>query len=297
MGIDSIKENIYNMILFLEILSGELITTTQVILFKNDKQFDYLGNCNFLKENLVIFNKNNFDSRSFIRESIFKVSDFATFLDDAINKFCLLVKNKKLAFDSYKQVLLDEEVGISTTNKFLKVMQIIEGMERNKINEEEQKKFDKQKEEILCKVNTEEDKQFIKRYCTNNGDKFIKCLQKITKKAIMSLSGLSNNQFGECHTYTLLSNIKNDRDVYTHASHMANPILSIDEINWVIACYKVFFRVEVLLELGVDISLIRKRFSHDRYFVGSYSKLFDLKIKLEDSFETGEYDNIMRGFD
>ena len=77
MGIDSIKENIYNMILFLEILSGELITTTQVILFKNDKQFDYLGNCNFLKENLVIFNKNNFDSRSFIRESIFKVSDFA----------------------------------------------------------------------------------------------------------------------------------------------------------------------------------------------------------------------------
>lgn len=296
-GIDTIKEKLYNMILFLEILSGELITTTQVVLFKDDNKFDYLGNCNFPKENLIIFNKNNFDSRSFIRESLFKVSDFATFLDDAANKFCLLVKNKKLAFDSYKQVLLDDDVGISTTNKFLKVMQIIEGMERNDISEEEQKKFDKQKEDILCKLNSQEDKEFINKYCTNNGDNFIKCIQKITKKAIMSLSGLSNNEFRECHTHTLLSNIKNDRDVYTHASHMTNPILSIDEIHWVIACYKVFFRVEVLLELGVDISLIRKRFSRDRYFVGSYSKLFNLKIKLEENFETGEYDRIMWGFD
>ena len=48
-----------------------------------------------------------------------------------------------MAFDSYNQVLLDVDVEISTTNKFLKVMQIIEGMERNDISEEEQKKFDK----------------------------------------------------------------------------------------------------------------------------------------------------------
>lgn len=296
-GIDVLKENLNYMILFLEILSGELITTTQVVLFKDDKKFDYLGNCNYSKENLVIFNKNNSDSRSFIRESLFKVSDFATFLDDAVNKFCLLVKSKKLAFDSYKQVLLDDDVGISTTNKFLKVMQIIEGMERNAVSEEEQKKFDKQKEDILCKLSSQEDKEFIKKYCTNNGDNFSKCIQKITKKAIMSLSGFSNNEFRKCHIHTLLSNIKNDRDVYTHASHTTNPILSIDEICWVIACYKVFFRVEVLLELGVDISLIRKRFSCDRCFVGSYNKLFNLKIKLEENFETGEYDRIMRDFD
>lgn len=295
-GIDDIKENLLNMILFLEILSGELITTTQVTLFKNEKIFDYLGNCNFPKDNLIVFRKNKFDGRSFIRESLFKVSDFTTFLDDAVDKFCLLVKCKKLAFDSYKQVLLDDDVGISTTNKFLKIMQIIEGMERNDVNEEEQKKFDKQKEDILCKLNSEEDKKFVEKYCTNNGDNFSKCIQKITKKAIMSLSGLSNSEFKECHTHTLLCNIKNDRDVYTHASHTNNPILSIDEIYWVITCYKVFFRVEVLLELGVDISLIRKRFSHDKYFVGSYDKLFNLKIKVEEDFETGEYDRIMRGF-
>lgn len=295
-GIDSIKENLHNIILFLEILSGELITTTQVILFKDDKIFEYLGNCNFPKDNLIVFGKNEFNGRSYIRESLFKISDFATFLDDVANKFCLLVKSRKLAFDSYKQVLLDDDVGISTTNKFLKIMQIIEGMERNDVNEEEQKKFDKQKEDILCKLNSEEDKKFVEKYCTNNGDNFSKCIQKITKKAIMSLSGLSNSEFKECHTHTLLCNIKNDRDVYTHASHTNNPILSIDEIYWVITCYKVFFRVEVLLELGVDISLIRKRFSHDRYFVGSYDKLFNLKIKVEEDFETGEYDRIMRGF-
>ena len=296
-GIDVVKENLYNMILFLEILSGELISTTQVTLFKDDKNFDYLGNCNFPKDNLIVFNKNKFDGRSFIRESLFKVSDFATFLDDAANKFGILVKGKKLAFDSYKQVLLDDDVGISTPNKFLKIMQMIEGMERSEVNEEEQRKFDKQKEDILCKLSSEEDKKFIEKYCTNNGDNFSKCLQKITKKAIMSLSGLSNKEFSECHTHTLLCNIKNDRDVYTHASHTKNPILSIDEIYWVIVCYKVFFRVEVLLELGMDISLIRKRLSRDRYFVGSYSNLFNLKIKLEEDFETGEYDRIMREFD
>ena len=60
---------------------------------------------------------------------------------------------------------------------------------------------------------------------------FSKCIQKITQRAIMSLSGLSNSKFRECHTHTLLSNIKNDRDVYTHASHTKNPVLSIDEIS------------------------------------------------------------------
>ncbi len=182
MGIDVIKEKLYNMILFLEILSGELITTTQVTLYKGEKIFDYLGNCNFPKDNLTIFNKNKVDSRSFIRESLFKISDFAPFLDDAANSFGLLVKCKKLAFDAYKQVLLDDDVGISTTNKFLKIMQIIEGMERNDVSEEEQKKFYKQKEEILCKLSSEEDKKFIEKYCTNNGDNFSKCIQKITKK-------------------------------------------------------------------------------------------------------------------
>ena len=296
-GIDALKEKLHNMILFLEILSGELITTTQVTLFKEDKKFDYLGNCNFPKYNLAVFYRNKFDSRSFIRESLFKISDFETFLDDAFNKLDLLLKSKELAFDSYKQVLLDDDVGISTTNKFLKVMQVIEGMERNDVSEEEQRRFDEQKEAILSRLDSQEDKAFIKKYCTNNGDNFIKCIQKITRRSIMALSGLSNTEFRECHTHTLLSNIKNDRDVYTHASHTQTPILSIDEIYWVVVCYKVFFRVEVLLELGMDISLIRKRFSRDKYFVGSYNNLFHLKIKLEENFETGEYDRIMRGFD
>ena len=256
-----------------------------------------MGNCNFPKDNLAVFYRNKFDSRSFIRESLFKISDFETFLDDAFNKLDLLLKSKELAFDSYKQVLLDDDVGISTTNKFLKVMQVIEGMEKNDVSEEEQRRFDEQKEAILSRLDSQEDKAFIKKYCTNNGDNFIKCIQKITRRSIMALSGLSNTEFRECHTHTLLSNIKNDRDVYTHASHTQTPILSIDEIYWVVVCYKVFFRVEVLLELGMDISLIRKRFSRDKYFVGSYNNLFHLKIKLEENFETGEYDRIMRGFD
>ena len=53
-------------------------------------------------------------------------------------EFCSLIKSKELAFEAYKQVLLDDNVGISTTNKFLKTMQIVEGMERTDVDEERQ---------------------------------------------------------------------------------------------------------------------------------------------------------------
>ena len=43
----------------------------------------------------------------------------------------------------------------------------------------------------------------------------------------------------------------------------------------------------------MDIQLIRKRLSYDRRFVAVYDKLFNLKIRLEEQFNTGEYDRIM----
>lgn len=293
MKIEEVRKKINNMILFFEILSGESITTTQVSLMNKDESFDYLGNCNYPKNQLCCFGKSTFDSRSFIRKSLFKVSDFYAVLDSALDKFNILIKDKYLAFDAYKQILLDEDVGISTTNKFLKVMQVIEGVERNDVNSEEQKEFEERKLSILDNIENEEDKQFLEKYCTNNGDNFIKCLQKMTRKIVMALSEISNREFKECHTHSLLEKIKNDRDVYTHASHTSNPILNTDELYWVIYCYKTFFRVEILLELGLDIKLIRNRLSYDRMFVGCYDNLFHLKIKVDEDFGTGEFDDLM----
>lgn len=289
MEIAEVKQKINDMLLFFETLSGELITTTQVNLLNESEKFDYIGNCNFPKNELNVFKKNTFDSRWFVGERLFKVSDFDTDLDDALEKFNILIRNKNLAFNAYKQILLDEDVGIATTNKFLKVMQVIEGIERNDVNTEEQEKFDTHKAEILKNIKSEEDRKFIEKYCTNNGDNFFKCLQKITKNAVKNLSGLSNKELGECHTYTLLQNIKNDRDAYTHASHILTPILSVDELSWVTCCYKTFFRIEILLELGLDVQTIRNRFSYDRFFVDCYDKLFNLKIKKEEVLQQQDF--------
>lgn len=291
MNLEMIKQKICNIVLLFEILCGELVTTTQVRLYQKNEIFDYLGNCNFPIKELGIFKRNNIDSRSFIRKSLFKVSDLECFIDEATEKFCSLIKSKGLAFEAYKQVLLDDSVGISTTNKFLKTMQIVEGMERTDVDEERQIIFEKEKETIIGKLENLEDKEFVRKYCRNNGDNFSKCLQKMTKRVMKALSEISNKEFRGY--YNLLENIKNDRDVYTHASHTHNPILTLDEIQWVIYCYKVFFRVEVLLDIGMDIQLIRKRLSYDRRFVAVYDKLFNLKIKPEEQFSTGEYDRIM----
>lgn len=207
MNLELIKQKIRNIVLFFEILCGELVTSTQVRLYQKNESFDYLGNCNVPIEKLSIFKRNNIDSRSFIRKSLFKVSDLESSIDETIEKFCSLIKSKELAFEAYKQVQLDDNVGISTTNKFLKTMQIVEGMERTDVDEERQIVFENEKETIIGKLENLEDKEFIRKYCRNNGDNFSKCLQKMTKKVMKALSEISNKEFRGY--YNLLENIKN----------------------------------------------------------------------------------------
>lgn len=290
LDIETIRKKLNNMILLFEILSDEVVTTTQVILYQGSKHYDYLGNCNFPKESLRCF-RNLFDSRSYIRRKLFKISDFFNNLDEVIEKIDVFTDTKKLALEAYKQILLDEEVGISTTNKFLKVMQMIEGMERNEVDEVAQKEFEEKKLQIIEKLTDQNDKDFVKKYCTNNGDNFSKCLQAISKKALVTLSGIGCRKVRKYHV--LLDNIKNDRDVYTHASFTKNPVLNIEEIDLITYCYKTFFRIRILLELGMNETLIRNRLLHDRVFVNSYQKIFGLQIKSEGGFDTSEYDSIM----
>lgn len=160
MNLELIKQKIRNIVLFFEILCGELVTSIQVRLYQKNESFDYLGNCNVPIEELSIFKRNNIDSRSFIRKSLFKVSDLESSIDETIEKFCSLIKSKELAFETYKQVLLDDNVGISTTNRFLKTMQIVEGMERTDVDEERQIVFENEKETIIGKLENLEDKEF-----------------------------------------------------------------------------------------------------------------------------------------
>lgn len=86
------------MIGILEVLCGETVSINQLSLISDSDYVEYIGINNYGEGLIGSFRKIN--------------------------------ANNYLAFESYKQVLLDEEVKIITYNKFLKVMQIVEGYQR-----------------------------------------------------------------------------------------------------------------------------------------------------------------------
>lgn len=296
-SLDEIKEKINDIMLLFEILSGEYISTTSVRLFKSNKGYDLIGNCNFPKYDLLQFKNNTFDKRYYLRKGLFKISDFKE-IDKIYIKWVKIIQENKLAFNSYRELLLDEEMKIITANKFLKVMQIIEGIEREETSEYEKREFNNHKGKIMEMLTEKEDKEFISQYCIyNRGDNFRKCLKKFIYFGIKTISGLSNTKC-EKYSKTLIDKIKKDRDTYTHASHYTKPVLRDEELMDIVYVLKVFFRIKILSMLGIDNELIRKRLAFDRYFIGHYQNLFNLKIEIEDNnrLDTGEFDEFMWGF-
>lgn len=198
-----------------------------------------------------------------------------------------------LACEAYKQILLDEEIKISTYNKFLKVMQVVEGFQRAKIDAGENLEFQQKKNSILEKLNDEEDKVFLEKYTTYNGQSFRKCMNELTVNSLQVISGLTKGQARK-NSDDIIDAIINDRDVYTHASKEEKPRLSIDKLQAVNYCYKTFFRVMVLSKMGLTEKLIRNRLLFDRKFVAFYQMLFGLEILKEDSHtDTGDFDDLM----
>lgn len=292
-----INEKLSNLILLFKILCGEYVSTTSVILFNNKKSYDYIGNCNFPKYELLLFKNNTFDRRYFLRKGLFKISDFNN-LDTMYQQWEQLINQNTLTFKIYRELLLDEEKRIFSVNKFLKVMQIIEGIERESISEDKKIEFEQHKENIIESLSDEDDKEFIRKCCEYKGDNFRKCLKNFVHKGIQSVTELSNTK---CTKYSkaIIEKVKNDRDTYTHASHYSHPSLSEQELLDIIYVFNVFFRIKILSNLGIDKELIRKRLSFDRKFESHFENLFQLKIKINKdySFDTGEFDKFMWGFD
>jgi hypothetical protein len=66
----------------------------------------------------------------------------------------------------------------------------------------------------------------------------------------------------------------------------------------VITCYIMFFRVLNLYKFGLSEEIIRKRLRYNRAFVSAYNRLFGQNIMIEkDDMSTGEFDNLMWGYD
>lgn len=237
--------------------------------------------------------QSSFDSRKYLRKSIFKVTDFANDIGKAIAIFYEIHNECMLACEAYKQILLDEEIKISTYNKFLKVMQVVEGFHRAKIDESEKQEFLQNKNNIIEKLDDEEEKAFLEQYTNYNGQSFRRCMNGLTLTSLHIISGLTKRQ-AQNASKDIIDAIINDRDVYTHASKEEKPRLSIDKLQAVNYCYKMFFRVLVLSRMGLSDKIIRNRLLFDRKFVAFYQVLFGLKILQEDSYsDTGSFDNLM----
>lgn len=291
-NVTKLKEKIRMLELFFEILCGETVTVLDVMMDKGNNIFEYTGLCNYPKNKLKGLNSGR-DSKWYPRKSIFKLSDWKVTGKNVIEFFTELAKSNLLAMESYKQVLLDEEIKIVTYNKFLKIMQMIEGIMRDPVLQQEMNDFNNKKQEVLAKIEADEDKSFIEKYCVNNGESFRKCLKKITRECLRVLSEAGTDKMLRNYE-KLIAEIINDRDAYTHALQGCKPVMNEEEINVVNCCYKEFFRIIVLEKLGISEKLIRMRFLFNRKFVDSYKILFGLTIiNIDEKHNTSEFDDEM----
>lgn len=89
-----------------------------------------MGRPKIPKEWLNTFDREQFDSRGYMRRKIFKLSDFSQDIDEVIRQFEKLYAEDRVAVEAYQQLMMDKELQIFTVNNFLKAVQMVEGIER-----------------------------------------------------------------------------------------------------------------------------------------------------------------------
>lgn len=131
---------------------------------------------------LSTLDNSGMDTNNFKSISIFKITDFPD-LKEVLNYWVEHYEALYNAQQAYSRILLDENVKIITVNKYLAAMQLIEGYSQAYEDEKEaMKDFKKRKEEIIAKLQDEDDKNYIEtglmmpgivmqffKYCVDRG--------------------------------------------------------------------------------------------------------------------------------
>lgn len=285
---------------FLSLLSGEIVTINKLKLIeRSDSQIDFyefIGYCNFPKQNLNIFSSEAKDSSAFKRISLFKVTDFID-IKGAMNYWFDHYDDLYNAQQAYLRIIFDEELKAVSINKFLAAMQMIEGYAQAFANEEEElSEFNIRKEKVIMKLKEESDREFVRDGLAFPGVKFMKATRNFFKEAIAIVcqKSISNNSFqGKYEDFVL--DIVNDRNFYTHSSNRIKAKLSIkDAMNVAVLC-KEIYRILVLSKMGMPVSAVCCRLVHNR----TAKELFNSMLKIEVVHDTDipEFDNAMLGFD
>ena len=174
---EQIRKNLYIITDFFSVLAGESITVNSLNCVENDKLVEVIGICNFPKEKLNILKNDTIDYTSFKRGGLYKITDFQN-LEQAMKYWFSNYKKIYNAQQAYGRILLDEDVKIVTINKFLAAMQLIEGYTQAYTDEEKEiKKFEEKKNEIISKLESEEEKELVGKGLGYSGISFRKAVK------------------------------------------------------------------------------------------------------------------------
>lgn len=282
---------------FFTLLSGETVTINKLKLIECEKsEFDpleFIGYCNFPKEELTVLDNTGIDYTSFKRISIFKLTDFSD-LEYAMNYWFEHYDALYNAQEAYGRILLDEELNVVTINQFLAAMQMIEGYTQA-YSEEEQEiaEFNSQKERIILRLIDEADKTLVEKGLGFSGISFRKATTNYLLEGIKYFNEISKTAFNEKYK-DLIDSIVNDRNFYTHSSKRIAAKLSFsDAMNISILC-KEFYRTIILSKMGMPKSMLNHRFGHNRMMVALLKNLLD--IDLRDDADLTTFDSSMEYF-
>lgn len=266
---------------FFTLLCGELVTINRLILEEsiNDSYMshEFIGFCNYPRTHLHLLQGNGLDSTSFLRVSLFKISDFSD-IGSALDFWFTHANSLSMAHKSFERILLDEDVKIVTENKFLAAMQLIEGYSSAfSDNSENLSEFNEKKAKIISQISNKEEKEFLEHNLTFTGTTFRKSVTKFLLEGVQNFERMSNSAFSK-NNDKLVGSIVNERNLYTHSSNRINQSFNFLEIVNIASICKSFYRANMLKKLGIPQELIKKRFSHDRFFVAYLEKFFSIKM-------------------
>lgn len=292
--IEQIRKKLCIITDFFSVLAGENITVNSLEGVQGDKLVEIIGICNFPKEDLNILKNDTVDYTAFKRGAIYKITDFQN-LDQALKYWFSNYEKIHNAQQAYGRILLDEEVKIVTTNKFLAAMQLIEGYTQAYADEEKEiKEFEEKKKEIISKLESEDEKELVKKGLGYSGISFRKAVKDYLYKGSKGFVEISKTKFLQ-EKEDLINNIVNDRNFYTHSSNRISAIMSFDKLLQVASLCKELYRIISLRDMGLDIEVIKRRVSNNRLCYWLMQNIMEVEIKT-DNIQLTEFDFAMRSF-
>ena len=291
---EQIRKNLYIITDFFSVLAGESITVNSLNCVENDKLVEVIGICNFPKEKLNILKNDTIDYTSFKRGGLYKITDFQN-LEQAMKYWFSNYKKIYNAQQAYGRILLDEDVKIVTINKFLAAMQLIEGYTQAYTDEEKEiKKFEEKKNEIISKLESEEEKELVGKGLGYSGISFRKAVKDYLYKGCNCFTDLSRTKFMK-EKEKLINDIVNDRNFYTHSSNRVSATMEFDDLLNVASLCKELYRIISLKDMGLDTEIIKQRSQTNRMCYWLMKSI--MKIEIEnDTLQLGEFDSAMRYF-